>query len=334
MKARVAKLVAPRKFEVFDEELRGLKDNEVLLRIKACGICHSEMPQYRGQATWIDNKEGQHIGIAHKIDYPLTLGHEPSGVIEDVGSGIRNFKAGDRVAGLVRKAFASHSIGTTERITKVPKEVPLEHALGEPLMCLSTILGGANPALGDYIGIVGCGAMGLLVVAGLSRSAAREIIAIDLIASRLEIAKELGATSLLNPKKVDVEDEIRRITRGKGLDIVVEITGKGAGFALAVELVKICRGKILIPSYYAEPETLGGGFHLMVKSPIIHSTHPWYSPNYVDDLEKGMWALEKGILPMGRLITHKFKLEDIGKGFEMAETGAGGYIKGIVMPEL
>ena len=47
-----------------------------------------------------------------------------------------------------------------------------------------------------------------------------------------------------------------------------------------------------------------------------------------------MWAFEKGILPMGRLITHKFKLEDIGKGFEMAETGAGGYIKGIVVPEL
>ena len=66
---------------------------------------------------------------------------------------------------------------------------------------------------------------------------------------------------------MNVEDEIRRITGGKGLDIVVEITGKGTGFDLAVKLVRICRGKILIPSYYAEPETLGGGFHLMIKSP-------------------------------------------------------------------
>lgn len=334
MKTKVAKLVAPRKFEIFEEELRSLKDDEALLKIKACGICHSEMPQYRGYATWIDNKEGQHIGITHKINYPLTLGHEPSGIIEDVGSGIKGFKVGDRVAGLVRKAFASYAIGTTEKITKVPKEVPLEHALGEPLMCLSTILRAANPALGDYVGVVGCGAMGLLVLAGLSKSAAREIIAIDLIPSRLEIAKELGATLVLNPREVNVEGEIKRITKGKGLDIVVEITGKGAGFDLAVKLIRIRRGKILIPSYYAEPETIDVGFHLMIKSPIIHSTHPWYSPNYVDDLEKGMWAFEKGILPMSRLITHKFKLEDIGKGFEMAETAAEGYIKGIVMPEL
>lgn len=335
MKIKMAKLIGPRKFEIVEEELRSLKDNEVLIKIKAAGICHSEMPQFQGRTTWVD-KDGDHVGITDEINYPLILGHEPSGTIADIGPGVKKFKVGDKVAGLIRRSFASYAIATTQKITKVPNGVPLECALGEPLMCVSNIVRAATPELGDYVGVIGCGAMGLLTLAGLTKSAAREVIAIDLISSRLKIAKELGATIVLNPKEVNVENEVKKITKEKGLDVIVEITGKTAGFALANKLIRTFRGKILIPSYYAGQQTLDltVGFYLMIKSPIIHSTHPWYSANYADDLEKGMWAFEKGIFPMDKLITHKFKLEDIEKGMKIAETGAEDYIKGIIMPEL
>jgi len=228
--------------------------------------------------------------------------------------------------------FASHGVYGAQKLVTVPQGVELKKSLGEPLMCCSNIVRAANPKLGDYVGVIGCGAMGLLVIAGLARSACKELIAMDLLPSRLAVARELGATRTLNPKEVNVEKEIEEITGGQRLDIVVEISGKSAGLELATRIIRERRGKILIPSYYGEPIHIDAGFHLMVRSPIIHSTHPWYSVDYMDDLRKGVWAFIEGIFPMDRLITHEFSLEDIHRGFEMAESGEDGYLKGIVVP--
>ena len=70
----------------------------------------------------------------------------------------------------------------------------------------------------------------------------------------------------------------------------------------------------------------------MFKSPILHSTHPWYSSDYKEDQRRALWGYLQGIFPMKDIITHEFTLEDTQIGFETAETGADNYIKGIVVP--
>jgi threonine dehydrogenase-like Zn-dependent dehydrogenase len=289
------------------------------------------MPQYRGYSTWVDRGR-EHVGITHDITYPIYLGHEPAGVVLEKGSAIKHLNVGDKVTGLARYMFASHGVYGADRLIPVPEGVALKEALGEPLMCCANIVRAASPELGDNVAVIGCGAMGLLVLSGLAHSPCKELIALDLMPERLSVATELGATRTMNPKETDVIADIEELTGGKRLDIVVEISGTSKGLELATRLIRERRGKILIPSYYGEPIQIDAGFHLMVRSPIIHSTHPWYSMDYVDDLKKGVWAFAKGIFPMGRMITHEFSLDDIGKGFEIAETGKEGYLKGIIVP--
>lgn len=341
MKRRAAKLVGPRKFEIMEEPIRPLNDNEVLLRVLSCGLCHSDMPAFIGEDRIARTPEGIPYMDTH-FQYPFEVGHEPSGVIEDVGKAVKGLKPGDNVSGLARAVFATHTYADPTTLVKLPPEVKdPKYCLIEPLTCICNNVRAANPEYGDYVAVIGCGMMGLMVIAGLSRSPAREIIAIDLIDFRLEWAKKLGATKTLNAKKTNVAAEIAELTKGHGVDVVVEITGKIAGLGLACDIVKNAsllgyqgRGKILMPSLYAGKQVWESsyGYQLMFKSPILHSTHPWYSQDYLEDQRRALWGYITGILPLNKIITHEFKLEDTGKGFETAETGADNYIKGIVVP--
>jgi threonine dehydrogenase-like Zn-dependent dehydrogenase len=94
------------------------------------------------------------------------------------------------------------------------------------------------------------------------------------------------------------------------------------------------RGKILIPSLYAGKQSFESslGYKLMFKSPILHSTHPWYSSDYKEDQKRALWGFIQGIFPLREIITHEFQLADTQKAFEIAERGLDGYVKGIVLP--
>ena len=197
------------------------------------------------------------------------------------------------------------------------------------------------PEYGDDVAVIGCGMVGLMTLAGISWSAAREVIAIDLVESRVEWAKKMGATKTINPGKAKVTAEVQEITHGHGVDVVIEITGKIPALEMAGDIVKPAsllgyegRGKILIPSLYSGRQVWESslGYQLMFRSPILHSTHPFYSRDYKEDQRRGLWGYLKGILPLNLIVTHEFSLEDTAKGFEIAETGADHYIKGIVVP--
>lgn len=339
---RVAKLCAPKEFEIVEEPLGSPKPNEILIRILAVGLCHSEMPTYLGKSAIAVREDGSFFKN-EDLKYPIEMGHEPVGLVETAGVEVKDFREGDHVSGPLMPSFASHIIvdPTTTILAKLPNTIKEpKYCLAEPLMCISNIVRTAAPQFGDYLAVIGCGFMGLLCLSGVAGSAAFETIAIDLIDSRLEWAKKLGATKTINPNKLDIMSEIERITNGHGADTVIEITGKMAGFSLACDIIKggggvdsaRGRGRILIPSLYGFPETMDTGYQLMFKSPIIYSTHPWHSMNYMEDMKKGIEGFLRGILPLEQLITHEFSLEDIGKGFEMLENPQDGFIKGIVVP--
>lgn len=332
MKRRVAKVIEPKKFEIFEEELPKLNNDQILLRIKSCGLCHSDVPVYSGEKQWIvENLKGKTKFIVNDhVKFPAIVGHEPVAVVEDIGKNISEFEVGDWVSGFKKQCLADYLITDTSKLIKISSEITdRKKCLIEPMTCVVNILRAANPKLGDSIVIIGCGVMGLLCISGLKKSGALKIIAVDFFDSRLKKAQELGATHIINAKKEDSVKMINDLTNGNGTDIVIEITGKMAGFHTACQIIKR-KGKILTPSLYAKTEPMQSGLYLMFKSPIIHSTHPFYSDDYDRDMNIAYDSYKKKILPINELITHTFQFNDINEAFKQLTSGDPSLIKGIV----
>jgi threonine dehydrogenase-like Zn-dependent dehydrogenase len=324
--------------ELFYDELAEPAGTQVRVRVVASGLCHSETPFFEG---WERIPEEDGAQVAPRVvlpdgtlDYPFCLGHEPSGVVEQVGPAVTRLAVGDRVTGLGwvdgHDSFSTHLLMREENLVRVPPEVPLELALGEPLGCVANIARIASPGFGDAVAVVGCGFMGLLALAALAPTPLRYLIAIDLLEERLALARAFGATETLNPRTTDVVAEVRALTGGRGVDVAVEITGRAAGLETAAGIVRE-RGKILLSSVYRK-EPFDIGDQLMRYAPTMIGAHPVYSENRMEDVRRGIWGVAQGILPVDQLITHRFRLEEIQDAMELASSQEDGYIKGIVTP--
>lgn len=345
MRAKIATLVAEKKFAIEEVELPPLEDHQVLVKVLSCGLCHSEIPAYLGRrqskrkpgTVEVYGKALSSRGLYAQegVDYPVLLGHEPVGIVADKGKAVKDLQVGDTVSGkktpFVFGCYADHFVSGTERIFRLPPDLKQpEYCLLEPLQCVVTILRAATPPLGDTVAVIGCGSMGLLCLAGLKASGARERVAVDLLEERLERATSLGATAVLNPRRDDIEAEAERLSGGEGFDIVIEISGRVAGLRLAAELVRQ-RGKIISGSVYTS-EPLDFGPTLMFKSPVLHATHPWYSDDINRDLGIALDLYRSDTLPLGRLVTHEFPLEKINQAFAAMAAAEPGFIKGLIRP--
>jgi aryl-alcohol dehydrogenase len=258
-------------FQIDDINIDDPKDGEVLIRIKAVGICHTDLivrDQY------------------YPVPLPAVLGHEGAGIVEKVGNGVTSVQPGDHVVlsfsscgectncltgnpyacenffelnftgkmadGSCRlhkdgqevsnffgqSSFSHYSVASERNVVKVPKDVPLE-ILG-PLGCgiqtgSGAVLNKLKPEEGSSIVVFGCGSVGLSALMAAKVANCTTIIAVDLQDSRLELAKELGATHTINPKNVsNTVEEIQKIT-GKGVNYSVETTSIPAVLRQAVD---------------------------------------------------------------------------------------------------
>jgi L-iditol 2-dehydrogenase len=206
-------------------------------------------------------------------------------------------------------------------------------------MCIVNIVRTACPEFGDTVAVVGCGSMGILTIAGLTKSGARNIVAVDVQDNRLALARQWGATHTVNNQKEDVLRVLSDLSHGKGADVVVEISGTLRGLDTAVSLLREAdlvgpegRAKLLIPSLYSRDEKWQAktGYALMFKSPVIHTTHPRYAIDLFENYRRAIQAYENDILPIDRLITHRYRLENIGEGFEQLINNKTGFLKGII----
>ncbi|REJ16303.1 MAG: aryl-alcohol dehydrogenase [Caldibacillus debilis] len=246
-------------FRIEEVELSDLKRDEVLVKIVASGICHTDAV-------------ARDIGLT---PFPAVLGHEGSGIVEKVGPDVKTIRPGDHVVisfascgqcehcltghpGACFKinelnfggkdedgdyrifqngrgvstffgqsSFATYAIAKERNVVKVDKDVDL--ALLSPLGCgiqtgAGTVLNKLKPAFGSSIAVYGCGAVGLSAVMAAKIAGCKQIVAVDIHQNRLELAKELGATHVLNGKEADVVKEIKAVTEG-GTHYAVETTG-------------------------------------------------------------------------------------------------------------
>ena len=236
----------------------GLSD--VLVRVKAAGICHSDAHYRAGKSR------------VHPL--PLTLGHEVAGVVEKVGANVSRFKAGDRVCVHYLatcgecdycQAGSEQFCGTGEMIGKnrdggyaeyiciparsvflLPAEIPFEQ--GAVMMCSSaTSLHALNKGrlqAGESVAIFGVGGLGISALQLARAFGAGEIYAVDIKPGKLEMARQMGAIPI-NAAQSDPVSEIKRLTGGRGVDVALELIGLPLTMKQAVQSLAI-KGRALL----------------------------------------------------------------------------------------
>ncbi|WP_407678456.1 galactitol-1-phosphate 5-dehydrogenase [Candidatus Seribacter sulfatis] len=251
-------LTAPKRLEIQDSPIPEHGENEVLIRVKACGICGSDVHGF-------DGSSGRRIP-------PLIMGHEAAGIIESCGSGVTGFAIGDRVTfdstvycgecdyckkgqvnlcdhrmvlgvscGEYRRhgAFAEFVTAPAHILYQLPTGFPFEHAaMIEAVSVAVHAVGRITIAPSDTCLVVGAGMIGLLVVQALRAAGCQKVIAVDIDEDRLELARRLGATDTINSKDKDVEEEILAQTQGRGVVSSFEVVGATPTVQTAINTVR------------------------------------------------------------------------------------------------
>ncbi len=250
-------------------ELEGPRDDEVLVRLQATGICRTDI-------DFLDDWDGP----------PVVLGHEGAGVVQEVGKRLDIVRPGDHVVlsyqscgqcracrqgrpvrcerfweanfGFARldgtnalalsrvqghffgqSSFATHSLATARNLVQVPKDLPLE--LLAPLGCgfqtgAGTVLNSLRVRQGSSLAVFGTGAVGLAAVMAARLVGADPIIGVDRVPARLKLALELGATHVIDSGTEEVAVRLKAIT-GRGVDFVLEITGVASLYQVGLEVL-------------------------------------------------------------------------------------------------
>ncbi|NNJ27384.1 galactitol-1-phosphate 5-dehydrogenase [Alienimonas chondri] len=244
--------------EVTDFDRPTIGPRDLLVQVRACGICGSDVHGYDG-------------GSGRRIP-PLVMGHEAAGVVAEVGSEVTGFTPGDAVTfdstvscgtchfcrkgqinlcenrqvlgvscGDYRRhgAFAEY-VSVPEHVSyKLPEGLPFEHAAMIEAVSVAVHAVARTPIqLGDTAVVVGCGMIGLLTIQAAKLAGCTRIIAVDLDATRLDRAKALGATVTLKGNEVDVPAEVRALTEGRGADVAFEVVGAPPTVTTAIESVR------------------------------------------------------------------------------------------------
>ncbi len=333
----VLRVTAPKKIEVFSAPIPQPGPHEMVIKISIAGVCRSDLPVYLGQGTFLPRGPLGFPAISSEIPYPAAFGHEPTGIVESVGSQVTRFAPGDRISGACGGAFASHvTISEFAPFAKLPGSVPVKNCLAEPVMCSLAIARAAMPPVGGSTAVVGCGYMGLLAISLLHARGAANIAAFNRSTERLALARKCGAAHTFHASDANAISDALQITGGAGFDRAVELTGSLNGLLAAAHLIKrpgeTDRGVIVASSVYDKPEAWPPelGFELMCRCPQVHFVHPGFYPDIHGLMQEAVDACASGALPADGLISHRFAPEELGRAYEMMLDGDKSYMKGAV----
>jgi 2-desacetyl-2-hydroxyethyl bacteriochlorophyllide A dehydrogenase len=295
---KAVRMIAPgRPLEMQDIPVPHVGPDDVLVRIRAAGICHSDA-HYRA-------------GKSPVRPLPMTLGHEIAGVVERVGRNVRRRKIEDRVClhyllscgdcyhcSLGSEQFcdtgsmlghysdggyAEYIVVPERNAVSLPENVPFEH--GAIMMCSSSTpfhaLRKARLRAGETVAVFGVGGLGLSAIQLARAFGATEVFAVDIDANRLLLAESLGAIPI-DAQTLEPVDEISRLTKGKGVDVALELIGLGITMKQAVKSLGIM-GRAVMAGISSEPleidtyrellgkeaEVIGTNDHLLSELPLL-----------------------------------------------------------------
>jgi threonine 3-dehydrogenase len=322
-----------------DLPLPTVGENDLLVKVKSAAICGTDIHIYQ----WNEY-------AASRITLPLLFGHEYSAEVVEVGKNVKNFRPGDRVAaethvpcghcfqcttGLqhickdmkilgvhMDGAFAEYAILPAVCAWKLDPSISYEiGATMEPFGIAVHALSKTKPA-GKKVIVFGCGPIGIYAQMVAKLSGAEYVIGVDISQERLDLAKKMGTDILLNPKEVHLVEEIEKITKGFGMDIVVELTGNKA---VLNEATKTLRrgGEIVLVGLFPGPVEWDVVNHVIYKEATVYGVtgrimwETWWTAQSL---------ILSGKMDLAGVITHRFPLEQYEKAFQLAESAATGKI--------
>ncbi len=252
--------------EVREVPVPEIGDEDVLIRVKACAICGSDVHGYDGSSG--------------RRRPPIIMGHEAAGVIEKTGKNVTKYKAGDRVTfdsteycgscyfckrGMVnlcekRRVLGVHCdeysrngamaeyIAVPQRIVyRIPESVTFRQAaMVEPLSIAVHAVNISPLRLGDKAAVVGCGTIGLLLIQALKAAGCSRILALDVDEAKMVMAKKMGATDLIDTRTEDAVARVLELTDGRGVDLSFEAVGIPQTFHTALDCTRKGGGVVLV----------------------------------------------------------------------------------------
>ncbi len=332
-------------------DLDGPGPGEVLIRMAAAGLCHSDLSVVNGDRP---------------RSLPIVIGHECSGVVEEVGTGVNDLQKGDHVVmvfmpscghcspcaegrpalcepGIVANtagtlisgerrfrrdgvlvnhqvgvsAFSEYAVMSRRSLVKVDKDLPLDLAALFGCAVLTgtgAVMNSAKVPLGATVGVVGLGGVGMCAILGAIASGASRIVAVDLLDHKLGLARQLGATDAFNSSNPDHVAEIREATKG-GLEYVVETAGAAKAMDTAYKITK--RGGTTVTIGLPPPDAaLSVPLVQMVAEERTVKGSYIGSCVPVRDIPRFISLYRQGKLPIDRLLSDRIKLDQINEGFE------------------
>jgi S-(hydroxymethyl)glutathione dehydrogenase/alcohol dehydrogenase len=345
-------------------EMGPLAPNDVLVKVKASGLCHTDLEVIQGS-------------LAYPL--PIVLGHEGAGIVEAVGSDVTQVKPGDHVIcswnphcghcfycerdlPILCEPFARHqprgflldgrsrmkrdgqvvhhySVTSTHAeytvvpesgAIAVPRELPFDRAciIGCGVMTgVGAAVRKARVAAGETVAVIGCGAVGLNVVQGAKLAGAGRIVAIDVGKGKLDRARQFGATDFVDGSSADAVEQVRALTAGRGADYVFEAAGNRNTLRLSVEMVRPGGQVVWLGKINVNEDVSFRWGSLMGEKRIVRSSYGDARPRRDFPWLAGEYL--QGRLKLDELITARIRLDRINEGFATLARGEG--IRTVVM---
>ncbi|GGC63161.1 NAD(P)-dependent alcohol dehydrogenase [Undibacterium terreum] len=348
MKAAV--FLRPGKIALEDRPIPIAGPGEVLMRITTTTICGTDIHILKGE---------------YPVEPGRIIGHEPVGVIADLGPGVTGYVVGQRVVvgaitpcGQCHPCLDGHQAqcggkaaggwrfgntidGSQAEYMLVPNAMANLEAIPDGLtdeqvlMCpdiMSTGFGGAESGeirIGDIVAIFAQGPIGLCATAGAKLKGASMIIAVDGVASRLEVSRQLGADVTIDYTKIDPVQEIMRLTEGRGADVAIEALGTQETFESCLRVLKpggtlsslgVYSGKLTMP---LDAFAAGLGDHKIITT---------LCPGGKERMRRLLNIVASGRVDLKPMVTHRFKLADIEQAYELFGNQRDGVLKVAITP--
>lgn len=355
-KMKAAVFVEPGRIVLDDKPMPDIGPLDALIRITTTTICGTDVHILKGE---------------YPVVKGLTIGHEPVGIIEKLGSAVKGYTEGQRViAGAITPSGTSNAClcgfcaqdgqgtkhgfkamggwrfgntidGSQAEFLCVPdaeanlSPVPDSLSDEQVLMCpdiMSTGFAGAESGairIGDTVAVFAQGPIGLCATAGAKLMGATRIIAVDKVPARLDMAKKMGADITVDFSKVDPVEEIMKITDGRGVDVAIEALGSQATFEACLRVLRpggvlsslgVYSGDLTIP---LSAFSAGLGDNKIVTS---------LCPGGKERMRRLMGVIESGRVDLKAMVTHRFKLDEIEKAYDLFSHQRDGVLKVAITP--
>lgn len=348
MKAAV--FIKPGQITLEDKPVPKVGPGEALIKITTTTICGTDVHILKGE---------------YPVKSGLTIGHEPVGIIAEMGLGVTGYQLGQRViVGAITpcgqcyscldgiqaqcggNAIGGWRFGNTidgaqaeyllvphamANLTPVPDELTDEQVLMCPDI-MSTGFGGAESGqiqIGDIVVVFAQGPIGLCATAGAKLKGASLIIGVDSVDARLKMSKIMGADITINYKTTDPIKEIMKITQGRGVDVAIEALGTQETFESCLRALRpggrlsslgVYSGKLSMP---LEAIAAGLGDHKMVTT---------LCPGGKERMRRLLNIVQSGRVNLKPMVTHRFKLADIEKAYDLFANQRDGVLKVAITP--